>query len=122
MRIRTGTFAIAAAMLLAACAKPVPPDKSMFVGEWQAPDMYLLLQKEGKVVYRRVQGSTKTSVEGPLTKFDGDNFTVGVWFMATTFVVTEPPHEVDGSLRMTVDGVELRRVGDGSVPAPPNGT
>lgn len=106
--------------LLAGCAKPVPADRNMFVGEWRAPDMYLLVLQEGRVKYARKQGSGKTTVEGPLQGFDGDDFTVGVWFMATTFDVQEPPHEVDGTLRMTVDGIELTRIGDGSQPLPEN--
>jgi hypothetical protein len=120
MQIATRMGALAGALLLCACAQPVPAEKERFVGEWQAPQMYLLVQQDGHVRYLRQEGSTKTSVTGPLQGFQGDNFTVGVWFMATTFNVTQPPHEVEGTLRMTVDGVELIRVGDGAAPTPPD--
>lgn len=111
-----------AALLLAACAQPVPPDKVALVGEWQSPDMYLLLLPEGRVKYVRREGNKQTRIDGPLRGFDGDRFTVGVWFMSTTFSVDKAPYEAGGMLRMVVDGVELTRIGDGSEPTPPNET
>jgi hypothetical protein len=117
MKTTKGIAALAALLLLCACGRqPVPRDKLSYVGEWTAPDMYLLLLPEGRVTYERNQGSAKTRVDGPLQQFDGNDFVVGVWFMATTFKVSAPPHEVEGTLRMTVDGVELRRIGDGTQP------
>jgi hypothetical protein len=102
--------ALLALLGLAACAKPVPAEKAAYVGEWQRPEMYLLITQDGGVKYKRSSGSGSTSVEGPLKEFAGDDFSVGIGPMTTTFDVSKPPHQdKDGSWRMTVDGMELTR-------------
>jgi hypothetical protein len=99
----------AALLLLVACANPVPPEKSAYVGEWSAPGMNLSITQDGRVDYKRIKGGTTTTISAPLKKFEGDNFVVGVGLWITTFVVSKPPHEVAGRWKMTVDGVELIR-------------
>lgn len=101
---------VAFCTLLAACGIAVPDEKRDYVGEWRAVDMSLRITRDGRVEYWRSQGLSKTTVEGPLQSFDGDDFTVGVSVMTTTFDVTIPPHEADGEWTMTVDGVRLKRV------------
>lgn len=98
-----------AALMLASCANPVPPEKSAYVGHWEAPGMSLLITQDGQVVYWRKKGSTTSEINAPLKKFDGDNFVVGVGLWTTTFVVSKPPREESGRWKMTVDGVELLR-------------
>ncbi len=109
MRLRPA-LTVALCALVAACGIAVPDDKSDYIGEWRAPDMGLYISRDGRVEYWRKQGLAKTSVEGPLQSFEGDDVTVGVSVMTTTFDVTVPPHEVDGEWTMTVDGVRLTRV------------
>jgi len=101
--------AFALLLALAGCGKPVPPDKLAYVGEWREPTMYLLITADGSIRYKRLKGGVTTSIDGPLKGFIGDDFVVGVGPVNTTFVVSEPPHEVDGSWRMVVDGVKLVR-------------
>ena len=96
---------VSAALLLAACANPVPPEKSAYVGQWNAPGMSLLITQDGSVDYKRVKGGVNT--------FEGDNFIVGVGLWTTTFVVSKPPSEAAGRWKMTVDGVELIRAATG---------
>ena len=105
---------LALVLVLCGCGKPVPPEKSSYVGEWQHPTMYLLLTQDGSVRYKRIQGGVTTSVEGPLKGFQGNNFEVGIGPMSTMFVVTKPPHEDDGKWKMVVDGVELVRTSSAS--------
>jgi hypothetical protein len=62
------------------------------------------------VAYKRVKGGTTTSLNGPLRRFEGDNFVVGVPILNTTFEVSRPPYEEAGASKMIVDGVELTRV------------
>lgn len=102
-------FAWAAALVLAACGQPVPPDKSAYVGRWESPQMSLLITPDGNVRYKRVEGSTSKSVNGPLKGFKGNDFEVGIGPLTTTFVVTAPPRQDGGATRMTVDGIELTR-------------
>ncbi len=72
--------------------------------------MSLSISKESKVDYERKKGSSTTSISGPLQGFEGDDFRVGIWKLSTTFVVSKPPHQVDGRWKMVVDGVELTRL------------
>ncbi len=84
------------ALLLFGCAKPVPPEKSAYVGEWQEKTMYLLITKDGSVRYKRLKSVVTTSIDGPLKGFSGDNFEVGVGPMSTMFVVSKPPYQERG--------------------------
>lgn len=101
---------VAVILLLSGCAKPLPEDRLDYVGEWQSNKMGLLILADGTVAYKRLEGGGSSSVNGPLKEFVGDDFVVGVLFMTTTFDVSEPPHEVEGIWKMTVDGVELTRI------------
>jgi hypothetical protein len=94
---------------LGGCGKPVPKEKSMYVGEWQEKAMYLLITQDGSVKYKRMKDGGTTSVEGPLKGFNGNNFDVGLGPMATTFVVTKPPYQDGEQWKMVVDGLELTK-------------
>lgn len=109
MRYRSVWATLCAMMLLAACANPVPLEKSAYVGYWTAPGMSLLITQDGSVDYRRVKGGVTTTVNAPLKTFEGDNFVVGIGLWTTTFVVSSPPREEAGRWKMTVDGVEVSR-------------
>jgi len=71
--------------------------------------MTVLITQDGSVAYKRIKGGATTSVDGPLQRFEGDNFVVGVWFMTTTFAVSKPPFQEANKWKMVVDGVELTR-------------
>ena len=107
--LRTLLLGVLLVCALAACGKPVPPEKAAYVGEWRAPGMYLLLMQDGSVKYERLKSGASTSVTGPLQGFEGDNFVVGLGFMKTTFVVSKPPYQAGGRWKMVVDGVELTK-------------
>ena len=113
MRFRLASLALMCTLALAACAKPVPPEKAAFVGEWQRAEMYLLITQDGSVRYKRLKGGGTVEVNGPLQRFEGDDFVVGIGSMNTRFDVTVPPHKLeDGSWKMTVDGLELTRTSE----------
>ena len=97
------------ALLLAACGEPLPKDKLDYAGEWEGPQVYLLITPNGRCVYERRRGSGNVSIDAPIQRFEGDNFVVGLGPIATTFIVTKPPRLADGKWTMTVDGVELTR-------------
>ncbi len=96
-------------LILFACSKPVPESKINYVGEWQSSEMALLISRDGRVAYKRVNGSMTKTVNGPIKKFSGNDFVVGFLFLTTTFKVSEPPNEKDGRWQMVVDGVRLTR-------------
>ena len=107
MNIRTLLLSTVLLSTLVGCGKPVPQEKSAYVGEWQEKTMYLLITQDGSVRYKRLKGGASTSVEGPLKGFVGDNFEVGIGPMATTFVVSKPPYQDGEKWKMVVDDVEL---------------
>jgi hypothetical protein len=110
MMIRRILLVLLATWVLAACGVAVPPEKKAYVGEWRGEAMALLITQDGSVVYKRLKRGMTTSIQGPLKKFEGDNFVVGALFIETTFVVSAPPHLEGAHWKMTVDGVELTRV------------
>jgi hypothetical protein len=105
--MRPLVIALAVALYLTACGKPVPPEKSAYVGQWKAPQMSLLITQDGSVKYERLGGGVSKSISGPLQGFSGNNFDVGFGPISTTFVVASPPRQDGESTKMTVDGVEL---------------
>jgi hypothetical protein len=98
--------------VLTGCAKPVPPEKAAYVGEWQDKNMYLLITQEGSVKYKRLQNGGTTSIDAPLQGFKGNDFDVGVGAMATTFVVSKPPFQEDEVWKMVVDGQQLTKTSE----------
>ena len=93
--------------ILTGCSKPIPDDKLSYAGEWQSKEMYLLILEDGTVSYQRLQRGGTTSINGPLQEFIGDNFTVGISFLNTTFEVSQPPQYANDKWTMVVDGVTL---------------
>jgi hypothetical protein len=112
MRFPKLLTALLLALVLLGCGKPVPPEKSAYVGEWQEKTMYLLITQDGSVSYKRLKGGMTSSVEGPLKAFEDDNFSVGIGPMSTTFVVSKPPFRDKDRWKMVVDGVELTKTSD----------
>ncbi|WP_240695211.1 hypothetical protein [Corallincola luteus] len=101
--------AVVMAMLLSACSEPLPVDKLNYAGDWQSREMELLILTDGTVAYKRLQKGGTTSINAPLKEFQGNNFIVGIGPVTTTFIVAEPPTEVDGQWQMVVDGVRLTK-------------
>jgi hypothetical protein len=112
-RLRFAPMLVVAALVMLGCqGKPLPPELASYAGQWQGGGMELAISPGGQVNYHRVEGGATTSVNGPIQEYTGADFSVGVACISTTFVVSSPPHqEPDGTWRMTVDGVELIKVG-----------
>ncbi|HUN67652.1 MAG TPA: hypothetical protein VMU46_02565 [Burkholderiales bacterium] len=107
MRIALPAAVLALALL--GCAKPVPPERAAYVGLWRSPAMSLLITRDGSVEYKRIKGGVTTSVSGPLQKFEGDDFHVGIAMLSTRFAVSRAPYKEGGSWKMVVDGETLTR-------------
>ena len=89
----------------------IPDDKKEYVGFWTSSEMTLQISQGGQVDYKRMTGGGSKSINAPIQKFEGNNFVVGALGINTTFVVSETPHQDStGVWRMTVDGIELRRM------------
>ena len=98
-------------LFVSGCSKPIPQVRSNYIGYWQGENMELSISTGGMLAYRRFSKGMNTRINAPITEFKGDDFVVGLWFMTTRFVVSEPPHQVHGQWQMVVDGVRLKRSG-----------
>ena len=105
-------FLLALLGTLLGCGKPVPTDKSAYVGEWEERTMYLLITQDGSVRYKRLKAGATRSIDGPLKGFTGNNFDVGIGPVYTTFVVSKPPHLDGDKWKMVVDDVVLTKTAD----------
>jgi hypothetical protein len=99
----------AGAFTLLACSNPVPEEKQDYVGLWRSRTMSLLIESDGSVEYERIKKGATVTVSGPLQEFRGDDFSVGVGPLNTTFEVETPPYFDGSQWKMVVDGVELTR-------------
>lgn len=88
----------------------LPKGKENYEGLWASDEVSLQIQQGGQVNYERNSGSMKTTVNGPIQSFNGNSFSVGALGITTEFVVSKPPHEENGTWKMTVDGNELTRL------------
>jgi len=104
-------LALAAVLLAlaAGCGEPVPVDKAEYVGEWHGKDMVLVITQDGNVRYKRKRGNASTSINAPISRFEGASFWVGVGIFSTKFEVSKAPYRDGNAWRMTVDGVDLVR-------------
>jgi hypothetical protein len=97
------------AIALGACGKPVPPDKSAYVGEWVSPQAAIFISQDGTIRYaQKVKGVSKT-VKTVLQEFEGNNLKVGIGPVSSTLIVSVAPHRDGDDWKMTVDGVELTK-------------
>lgn len=96
-------FALVLIFTLIGCSKSLPESRQAYLGEWRGEGVVLSIMPDGMVDYQRTQGSASMSIKAPIKRFDGDDFV----FMATTFIVNEPPNYSDGTWVMTVDGIKL---------------
>ncbi len=109
MNIRPIPAILLLTLLLSGCGTPVPADKADYVGVWRSPEIRLSITQDGSIDYERHRGTARTTIDGPLQEFQGDDFAVGIWFISTTFVVSQPPYQEGGRWEMVMDGVELTK-------------
>lgn len=97
-------------LVLFACGISVPPEKSDYVGEWEGEYSELQIYQDGQVNFEKEEGNSSTQVKGPITSFEGDDFSVGIACISTTFEVSKPPYQENGRWKMVVDGEELTKI------------
>ena len=86
--------------------------RERFVGLWMGAGTSLIIDASGRVKYSRKKGASG-QVVGRITDFQRDHFKVGfMGISATTFKINRAPFKEGGAWKMTIDGVELIRVGD----------
>lgn len=100
---------LAASLLVAACAEPLPADRAAYAGTWTGPGTTLSISMDGNLVLDQTTGGNRTQIKGPVARFEGDDIVVGIAFVSSTIDVTSPPVEEQGVWTMSVSGVELTR-------------
>lgn len=111
MRLPIVLLLWAVVLVFCGCGDPLPGDKLGYAGRWAGANVTLEITLGGLVDYERHEGSSNVSINAPIIEFRGDDFAVGLWFMETTFVVSEPPNWNGESWTMVVDGRRLWRSG-----------
>lgn len=85
--------------------------KAAFVGTWEGGGVTLLITPDFNVDYEKKSGSTSTSINAPIQRFERDHFEVGMFGMNTSFMIEAPPAmDEAGTWHMTLDGVPLTKV------------
>lgn len=107
---------VAAILLTAGCAEPVPTGKRHYVGTWEGENTGLVIRPNGTLAWSHKEGSTQTSVNGPIKRFEDNDIVVGIGWFTTTFDVSVPPRLENGEWIMVVDDVRLTRTGSFDVP------
>jgi hypothetical protein len=120
MRIIKLLFLVLLSIGAAGCAARIPLDKWRYVGDWQGETARLLITRDGHVHFEQykvvLKGNMTIGMEGPLKRFDGDNFIVGFGPVSTTFVVEKPPYKDGDEWKMTVGKHELTRMSPMELP------
>lgn len=94
-------------------ASALASTKKDYAGDWEGGGVTLHVGDDD-VDYEKKSGSTKTTYEGKLDHFDGDDIVIKILIANATLKVQSPPAEVGGDWKMTVEGTEVTRKGSGS--------
>ena len=102
------------AILLSACAKPLPADKLNYAGTWQNDDssIQLVISKLGQMQYREYRDANNyTVLSGPIRSFNRQKILFGFGPFSKEFMISQAPHlNSNGIWSMTINGEYLNRV------------
>src|SRR5688572_25824080 len=79
---------------------PVPQSKIDYVGTWTGGPVTLTIEQAGFVRYEKKEGAASTEINAPITAWHATGFDAGIGPVATTFVVSDPPHPESGTWTM----------------------
>ncbi|MCA9564142.1 MAG: hypothetical protein KC561_11670 [Myxococcales bacterium] len=102
-------------LVLVACASPLDDAHLDYGGVWsslpeESPTISLSIGLDGRVSYEKREGSSSTTLNGPISSWSGDDFVVGIGCISSKFDVSEPPNQLEnGTWTMVVDGHRLTR-------------
>jgi hypothetical protein len=83
--------------------------KQDFYGTWIGGDWTLIISPNGNVDWKQEGSGTSKSINAPITRFGQHEFEVGMLGITSTFHIDTPPHDDNGTWKMTLDGVDLVR-------------
>jgi hypothetical protein len=107
--MRSGSFCllVAAVLLAAACATPVPVEREAFIGAWDGPGLLLVITPEGWMYYRRVKPRSSSTYRGPVKDLTDDAIVGSAFFFRVRLPVDTVPYYDGSRWRMVLDGVAL---------------
>lgn len=89
--------------------KPIPKDKQDYIGTWTSAEVLLQISADGQLNYEYHSGNSTTTINGPIQKFNGNDFEAGALGINKTFKVKQAPHQENGKWVMVVEGQKLTR-------------
>lgn len=90
-------------------AKPIPKDKQDYIGVWTSNEVMMEISADGHLNYKYQSGNSTTTINGPIQKFNGNDFEAGALGINKTFKVSQAPHQENGVWVMVVEGQRLTR-------------
>ena len=100
---------VALALSMLGCGMDaLPEDKADYAGFWTGSTINLQIAPDASVDYARSTIDSSTSVNGKIVRFEGDDFVVYA-VLNLSFDVSDPPHDEEGVMHMTVNGEDLSR-------------
>ena len=92
-------------------AEPVPASMQDYVGTWENASSYLQLEPTGALQAHFTDAHSEFSTNVPVRAYAADALRSEIMFFPVTYRIDAPPHVVaDGSVHMTVDGQDLKRI------------
>lgn len=96
MKIKIFIFTLLVSFL-ASCmtAIPIPENKKDYIWTWKSNEVMLVIKADWFIDYKKESWSTSTSVNGPITQFNNEDFIVSVLGIESEFDIEKTPFTND---------------------------
>lgn len=85
-------------------------DQKKYIWNWKWDWITLIISDNAYIDYKKQKNSVSTSISGPITEFNDNNFKASILFINSTFNIDKKPFQEWNLWKMTVDWNELSRV------------
>lgn len=85
-------------------------EQKIYIWNWQWEGIELIIGDGAYIHYKKEKDNMSTSVSGPMTEINDNEFKVGIWFINTTFIIDKKPYQDWNLWKMIVDWNELSRI------------
>ena len=85
-------------------------EQKKYIWNWQWEGIELVIGDGAYIHYKKEKDNMSTSISGPITEINDNEFKVGIWFINTAFVIDKKPYQDWNLWKMIVDWNELSRI------------